>query len=130
MNITNTVLQIRERDNDMNKKWLAFIISFLLVAAIIGAGGKMYMDQRAEQKEAEKIKEERMSVEALKNTFEVLKSLEFEKSGYEPMTGDYNMIVIIINVDGEYVKFDYFFTPNQPEEIAAWGVVDEEKVLK
>lgn len=61
MNITNTVLKIRERDNDMNKKWLVFIISFLLVAAIIGAGGKMYMDKRAEQKEAEKIEAERMS---------------------------------------------------------------------
>ena len=45
------------------------------------------MDKRAEQKEAEKIEAERMSVEALKNTFENIKSVEFEKSGYNEMTG-------------------------------------------
>src|SRR5690625_3595503 len=113
------------------KRILMFVtIGFLLIVALIGAGGKIYMDKRAEQKEAEKIEAERMSVEALKNTFEYIKSVKFEKSGYEPMTGDYNMIVIMTNVDGESVKFDYLFTPNHPEEIAAWGVVDEEKVQK
>src|SRR5699024_1177770 len=97
-------------------KWLAFIISFLLVAAIIGAGGKMYMDKRAEQKEAEKIEAERMSVEALKNTFEDIKSVEFEKSGYDAMTGAYGMFVKMTNKEGKTVSFTYNYEKNKPKE--------------
>src|SRR5699024_64893 len=140
MNITNTVLKIRERDNDMNKKWLTFIISFLLVAAIIGAGGKMYMDKRAEQKEegkmeedkkaekkeAEKIEAERMSVEALKNTFEDIKSVEFEKSGYDAMTGAYGMFVKMTNKEGKTVSFTYNYEKNKPKETRGYILEDEE----
>ena len=114
----------------MNKKWMIVIISFLLMAAIIGAGGKIYIDKRAEQKEAEEIEVERMSVEALKNTFEDIKSVEFEKSGYNNMTGYYSMNVIMTNKDEEYVRFDFMFSPNHPNEIDGWGVKDKENVQK
>src|SRR5699024_2788211 len=119
-----------ERVRDMNKKWMIVIISFLLMAAIIGAGGKIYIDKRAEQKEAEEIEVERMSVEALKNTFEDIKSVEFEKSGYNNMTGYYSMNVIMTNKDEEYVRFDFMFSPNHPNEIDGWGVKDKENVQK
>src|SRR5699024_1583330 len=113
MNITNTVLKIRERDNDMNKKWLVFIISFLRVTDIIGAGGKIYMDKRAEQKEAEKIEAERMSVEALKNTFENIKSVEFINTDYHAMTGSYFMLVEVKNIEDDIAKFDYSYELDQ-----------------
>jgi len=113
------------------KKILMFvIIGFLLIVAVIGVGSKIYIDKRAEQKEAEKIEAERMSVEALKQTFKDIESVEFEESDYNTMTGDYMMIVIMTNIEGESVKFDYLFETNHPEEIAAWKVVDEESVQK
>src|SRR5699024_12770485 len=62
------------------------------------------MDKRAEQKEAEMIEAETMSVEALKNTFEDIKSVEFEKSGYNEMTGSYRMFVQMTNQSNEFVK--------------------------
>src|SRR5699024_4165700 len=75
-----------ERIRDM-KKILMFVINgFLLIVAVIGVGSKIYIDKRAEQKEAEKIEAERMSVEALKNTFEDIKSVKIEKDGYNEMT--------------------------------------------
>jgi len=113
------------------KKILMFvIIGFLLIVGVIGVGGKIYMDKRAEQKEAEKIEAERMSVEALKNTFEDIKSVEFEKSGYNNMTGYYSMNVKMTNKDEEYVRFDFMFSPNHPDEIDGWGVKDKENVQK
>lgn len=49
----------------MKRNLVFIIIGFLL---IIGIGGKVYLDKKAERKEAEKIEAERMSVVALKNT--------------------------------------------------------------
>src|SRR5699024_827274 len=111
----------------MKKKWVLFVMGLLLVA---GIGGKVYMDKREAAKEAEKIEAERMSVEALKNTFADIKSVEFEKSSYNVMTGYYGMFVKMTNINGEFVRFDYGFATNHPNEIASWGVIDEEKVQK
>lgn len=109
----------------MKKTLMFVIVGLLLIVTAIGVGGKVYMDKRAEQKEAEK-----MSVEALKNTFENIKSVEFEKSGYNNMTGYYSMNVIMTNKDEEYVRFDFMFSPNHPDEIDGWGVKDKENVQK
>src|SRR5690625_7856749 len=98
------------------KKILIFvIISFLLVAAIIGAGGKIYMDKRAEQKEAEKIEAERMSVKALKNTFAEIKSIEFEESEYEMMTGSYTFLIKMTNQNDKSVSFMYIYIKGSEE---------------
>src|SRR5699024_5460795 len=97
----------------MNKKWMIVIISFLLMAAIIGAGGKIYMDKRAEQKEAEKIEAERMSVEALKKTFKDIKSVEFINTDYHAMTGSYFMLVEVKNIEDDIAKFDYSYELDQ-----------------
>lgn len=119
----------------MNKKWVLIIIGILLFAGIIGTvgiGGKVFMDKKQAEKEqrqeAEKIEAERMSVLALKNTFEGIKSVEFEKNAYNAMTGSYSMIVKMTNINGEFVRFDYMFTKNRPNTIGGWGVIDEEKV--
>lgn len=114
----------------MKKKWMIVIIGLLLIIAVIGVGGKTYMDKRAEQKEAEKIEVERMSVKALKNTFADIKSVEFEKSDYNTMTGDYMMVVIMTNSNGDDVRFNYLYTTNRPKEIGSWKVVDKENVQK
>src|SRR5699024_720493 len=119
----------------MNKKWMIVIISFLLMAAIIGAGGKIYMHTRAEQKEAEKIEAERMSVEALKNTFENIKSVEFINTDYHAMTVSYFMLVEVKNIEDDIAKFDYSYeldqsSTNENEKITSYGVVDEDGVQK
>src|SRR5699024_2051491 len=97
------------------------IIGLLLIVTVIGVGGKIYIDKKAEQKEAEKIKAEKMSVEALKNTFEDIKSVEFEKSGYNEMTGSYRMLVQMTNQSEEVVKFSYSYWM-QSHEIGSYGV--------
>lgn len=114
----------------MKKKWMYVIIGFLLVATTIGVGGKVYMDKKAEQKEAEKINAERMSVKALKNTFANIKSVEFEKSSYNEMTGYYGMNIKMTNTDGKFVRIGFMFTTNDPDEIDGWVVKDKENVQK
>ena len=111
----------------MNKKRVLIVIGLLLIVGIVG---KVYLDKKEAAKEAEKIEAERMSVEALKNTFADIKSVEFEKSSYNVMTGYYDMFVKMTNINGEFVRFDYGFSVNHPNEIASWGVIDEEKVQK
>src|SRR5699024_12753149 len=44
--LTIPVKNVRERISDMNKKWMVVIISVLLIAVVIGVGGKMYMEDR------------------------------------------------------------------------------------
>ena len=117
-----------------NKIWLFVVIGLLLM---IGIGGKAFMGNqkdkevtREQKVEAEIIEAERMSVVALKKTFADIKSVEFEKSRYNKMTGFYSMIVKMTNGDEEFVEFDYKFTTNKPNEIEGWGVVDKEKFQK
>src|SRR5699024_7969815 len=86
------------------------------------------MDKKEERKEAEKIEAERMSVEALKNTIADIKSVEFEKSRYNVMTGYYGMKVKMTNIKGECVSFGFMFAPNHPDEIDGWRVKDKENV--
>src|SRR5699024_423924 len=88
------------------------------------------MDKKEERKEAEKIEAERMSVEALKNTFADIKSVEFEKSRYNVMTGYYGMNVKMTNIKGECVSFGFMFAPNHPDEIDGWGVIDKKEERK
>src|SRR5699024_3069255 len=114
-----------ERIRDMKKILMFVIISFLLVAAIIGAGGKIYMDKRVEQKEAEKIEEERMTVEALKKKYADIESVEIEKSDYNFMTGAYSIFVKMTNQKGKTVRFRYTFWKDK-KELGTIGVKDRE----
>ncbi len=110
------------------KRRLLMVISIIIIVGIIG---KMYMDHQnvKEQKaEEQKLEAERMSVVALKETFADIKSLEFEGTGYTTMTGYYDMNVKMTSKSENSVNFDYSFSTNHPSEIAAWSVVDEEKV--
>ena len=83
---------------------------------MIGVGGKVFMDnqkdrevQSKKQNVAEKIETEKMSVEALKNTFADIKSVEFEKSVLNEMTGVYAMYVKMTNQNNETVSFSFNF---------------------
>ena len=110
----------------MKKKWVFIVIGLLLV---VGIGGKVYMDKKEERKEVEKIEAERMSVVALKNKYADIKSVEFEKSGYDEMTGAYAMFVIMTNQKNESVKFSFTFWKER-EEIGSAGVKDREVQVK
>ena len=68
-----------------------------------------------------------MSVKALKNTFEGIKVVEFVKSDYNMMTGDYLMIVKMTNINEKEVEFDYIYS-NSDEKITSYGVIDEHGV--
>jgi len=106
----------------MNKKWMG-VISVLLLAVVIAVGGKVYMD---EQKEAKKIEAERMSVEALKNTFADIKSVEFKKSAYNRMTGSYRMFVQMTNQSGKSVEFSFSYSKKTPEQTGGYMLENEE----
>lgn len=114
----------------MKKKWKFVLINLLIVIVMIGVGGKVYLDKREARKEAEKIEAERMSVIALKNTFEDIQSVRFERTEYNIMTGYYSMFVKMTNINGAGVRFSYSFATNHPDEISAWTVKDEENVQK
>jgi len=114
----------------MNKKWLYVLIGLLLLTIIISIGGKVYMDNRENQKEADMIEAERLSVQALKNTFADIQAVEFDKSSYNNITGYYSMNVKMTNREEESVQFSFMFTTNQPDEIDGWVVKDKKNVQK
>ena len=106
----------------MNKKRVFIAIGLLLIVGIVG---KVYMNKNEERKEAEKIEVERMSVVALKNTFADIKSVEFEKSVYNEMTGVYAMYIIMTNQKNESVSFSFNFWENS-HETGGYTVENEE----
>src|SRR5699024_7081885 len=118
-----------ERIRDVKKILMFVIIGLLLIVTVIGVGGKIYIDKKAEQKEAEKIKAEKMSVETLKNTYEDIKSEEFEKSGHNDMTVSYRMFVQMTIESDESVKFSYSYWM-QSNEIGSYGVENRKIQVK
>src|SRR5699024_4068004 len=113
----------------MNKKWMVVIISLLLLVVLIGVGEKMYMDKRAKQKEDEKIEIERKSVEALKERYANIKTVEIEKTAYNKMTGAYSLYVKMTNDKSESDNFSHTCWEKR-EEIGADGVENEEVQVK
>src|SRR5699024_5243772 len=109
----------------MNKKWMVVIISLLLLVVLIGVGGKMYMDKRAKHKEDEKIEIGGKPVEALKERYANIKTVEIEKTAYNKMTGAYSLYVKMTNDKRESVNFSYTFWEKR-EEIGAAGLENEE----
>src|SRR5699024_3870795 len=104
-------------------------ISLLLLVVLIGVGGKMYMDKRAKQKEDEKIEIERKSVEALKERYANIKTVEIEKTAYKKMTGAYSLYVKMTSDKCESVNFSYTFWENR-EEIGVARLENEEVQVK
>ena len=82
------------------------------------------MDKRAAQKEADLIEAERMSVIALKNTFQDIKSVEFLYSYYEPVPDGYTFLVQMTNQQGKTIEFDYSFF-KKDKKIMSYLVVDK-----
>src|SRR5699024_803668 len=100
-----------------------------LLVVLIGVGGKMYMDKRAKQKEDAKIEIERKSVEALKERYANIKTVEIEKTAYNTMTGAYSLYVKMTNDKSESVNYSYTFWEKR-EEIGAAGLENEEVQVK
>lgn len=115
----------RWRD-EMKKGWIIFIsIVVIIIAAVAIVGGKMYMDNKKEQKELEV---EKQSVKALKQTFANVAKVKIERVGYNNMTGSYSIVVTMTSKEGESAYFDYGFAKNQ-EKISDYGI-ENEKVQK
>ena len=66
-----------------------------------------------------------MSVKALKNTFAEIKSIEFEESEYEMMTGSYTFLIKMTNQNDKSVSFMYIYIKGS-EEIDSIVIEDEE----
>ncbi|EUJ26749.1 hypothetical protein MFLO_13870 [Listeria floridensis FSL S10-1187] len=104
----------------MKKMWL--ILLGLILVLGIGFGGKMYMDNKKEQKTLDV---EKQSVKALKKTFANVAKVKIERVGYNNMTGSYSIVVTMTSKEGESTYFDYGFAKNQ-EKISDYGIENEE----
>lgn len=107
----------------MNKKGIRMGILLILGIILIGIGGKVFMDKRAEQKEQDLLAVEKQSVKVLKNTFADIKEVKFHEAGKNEMTGSYNIIITLINVEGNAVDFDYSFW-KEPNEIGSYTILN------
>lgn len=105
------------------KKKKVFIFIGICLLVVLGIGGKLYMDNREEQKEQELLAVERQSVKVLKNTFTDIKEVNIEQTGYNSMTGSYRMLVTMTNIEGKSVYFSYGFWKEQ-NELGDYGVED------
>ncbi|KMT61193.1 hypothetical protein X560_0260 [Listeria fleischmannii 1991] len=104
----------------MKKVWM--IISIIVVIIIISIGGKLFMDNRKEQK---KIEIEKQSVEVLKKTFADIAKVKIERIDYNNMTGSYRIVVTMSNKEGKSAEFSYGFVEND-NELGVYGLVDED----
>ena len=109
----------------MNKNGIRVGILLVLGIILIGIGGKVFMDKRAEQKEQDLLAVEKQSVKVLKNTFADIAGVEIERTGFNTMTGSYRIVVTLKNTTGSTAYFDYGFVKNS-NEIDDYGVVDRE----
>lgn len=98
------------------------IISIIVVIIIISIGGKLFMDNRKEQK---KIEIEKQSVEVLKKNFADIAKVKVERIDYNNMTGSYRMVVTMSNKEGKSAEFSYGFVEND-NELGVYGLVDED----
>ncbi|MDV2933712.1 hypothetical protein [Enterococcus faecalis] len=113
----------------MNKKGIRMGILLILGIILIGIGGKVFMDKRAEQKEIDLLAVEKQSVKVLKNTFADIAEVEIERTGFNSMTGSYNMLVTMKTIDGKSVYFSYGFVKDSGE-ISDYGIEDRDAQKK
>src|SRR5699024_11500181 len=67
-----------ERGNVMNKKRMFVIVTFLLIAAIIGVSGKVYVDKKEEKHEST-LRVQKNLARFLVRNYEGVKKIEFSK---------------------------------------------------
>ncbi len=109
----------------MNKKGIRMGILLILGIILIGIGGKVFMDKRAEQKEQDLLAVEKQSVKVLKNTFADIAEVKFERSAKNEMTGSYRIVVTVRSNTSSTAYFDYGFVKDS-KELDDYGVVDRE----
>lgn len=98
----------------MKNKWIILVIALSLIA-IVGIGGKHFMDERSKEKEQELIEVERQSIVALKNTFSDIKEVIIDKTGHNQTTGSYRMFVKMKDLKGNEVSFTYGYWKERKE---------------
>ncbi|MHC5252139.1 hypothetical protein ACYRFS_02665 [Listeria kieliensis] len=106
----------------MKKGWIIFISLIVIIIAVVAiVGGKMYMDNKKEQKTLDI---EKQSVKVLKKTFADVSRVKIERTGYNKMTGSYRMVVMMTDKQGNSAHFSYGFVEND-DELGSYGIVDE-----
>ncbi len=106
----------------MKKGWIIFISLIVIIIAVVAiVGGKMYMDNKKEQKTLDI---EKQSVKVLKKTFADVSRVKIERTGYNKMTGSYRMVVTMTDKQGNSAHFSYGFVEND-DELGSYGIVDE-----
>ncbi len=113
----------------MKKTWIFVLVCSLLIITAIGVGGKMYMDKRTEEKEAEKIEIERKSIKALKERYANIKSVEIKDSGFDKKTGAFDVTVKMTNKENDSVTFTFPFWIKE-ESLGAILKVDKSVQIK
>ncbi|EME7087287.1 hypothetical protein G8B28_01815 [Enterococcus faecium] len=99
-------------------------IVIILTILTIGIGGKFYMDKREAQRQKDLLAVEKQSVKVLKNTFADIREVKIERTGYNNITGFYHITVILTNIEGKSVTFDYGFIKNDTE-LSGFAFVNE-----
>lgn len=112
----------------MNKR--IFIIAVAISLVLIGLGGKLYMDKKADEKTRKEQRNllaiERESIEALKNTFSDISFVKIERSeGPNNMTDSYQIIFLMKNNLGMEIEFDAIYVKGETE-LKNYGVEDED----
>lgn len=112
----------------MNKR-IAVIVGIIFIV-LIGFGGKIYMDKKAEEKAREEqrnlLETERESAVVLKETFTNIKSVKFTDSyGPDSQTGSYVMDVILTNLKGESLQFRFSYWKER-KEMGTYVIESEE----
>ena len=113
------------------QKKIILLVITVFIGLGLGIGGKMYMDQQAEDKAKEEQKNlletERESAIVLKQTFADIKSIEFtDSSGPDRQTGTgaYYMYITLTNNLGESLSFDFIYWKEQ-HSIGSYILEDE-----
>ena len=113
----------------VGKNKIAISIVVVMCLILVFIGGKVFMEKREEKKEQELLSVEKQSVEVLKNTFENIKEVKIDRTGYNSMTGSYRMFVTMTNLENKSVYFSYGFVKDSGE-IGSYGIEDRSVQVK
>lgn len=94
-----------ERGNVMNKKRMFVIVTFLLIAAIIGVSGKVYVDKKEEKHEST-LRVQKNLARFLVRNYEGVKKIEFRKFSKTKGLGYTSWSVTVYVNDDNIISFN------------------------
>ncbi|MEY8445883.1 hypothetical protein AALA44_06950 [Enterococcus ratti] len=106
------------------KKHVKILGIFICIGGLL-LGRMSYLEHRKAQRAADLLTAERQSVKVLKEKFAEIKEVKVEHFKKNHMTGTYGALVTMINMEGNEVFFDYFYT-KEANEIGSYGIENRE----